>query len=141
MLASSGLGNDFGFAHAAGQQSLTQHIVDFVRAGMVQLIALEIEFCPAKMLRQPFSKIERRWSANKMFLIIGHLSSEAGIRLCRLPGRLYLKDKRHQCFRNKAPAMNAKPALFIRPGAIRIQSCLCHLVPCLLRLPVTTAVT
>ena len=42
MLASTGFGNNFGFTHALGQKCLTDNIVDFMRAGMIQLITFEI---------------------------------------------------------------------------------------------------
>jgi hypothetical protein len=56
----AGLGDDAGLAHAAGQQDLAQHVVDLVRAGVVQLVALEVDLRPAKMLGQALGEIERR---------------------------------------------------------------------------------
>ena len=44
MLARPGLGDDARLAHAAREQDLAQHIVDLVRAGVVQLLALEVNF-------------------------------------------------------------------------------------------------
>ncbi len=44
MLSGAGLGDDAGLAHAAREQDLAEHIVDLVRAGVVQLLALEIDF-------------------------------------------------------------------------------------------------
>lgn len=41
VLTGAGLGDDAGLAHALGEQRLTQHIVDLVRAGVVQVLALE----------------------------------------------------------------------------------------------------
>ena len=41
MLTSAGFRDDARLAHANGEQNLANAIVDFVRAGMVQLIALE----------------------------------------------------------------------------------------------------
>jgi hypothetical protein len=60
MLAGAGFGDDPGLAHAAGQQDLAQAIVDLVAAGMVELVALEIDFRAAKLLGQPLGEIERR---------------------------------------------------------------------------------
>ena len=44
MLARAGLGDDARLAHAPRQQDLAEHIVDLVRAGVVQLLALEVDF-------------------------------------------------------------------------------------------------
>lgn len=41
VLAGAGLGDDPGLAHALGQQGLAEHVVDLVRAGVVEVLALE----------------------------------------------------------------------------------------------------
>ena len=41
MLAGSGLGDDPGLAHAPSEQRLPEHVVDLVRAGMGEVLALE----------------------------------------------------------------------------------------------------
>ena len=41
VLSGPGLGDDTGLAHSLGEQCLTQHVVDLVRAGVVQVLALE----------------------------------------------------------------------------------------------------
>jgi hypothetical protein len=41
MLASAGLGNDARLAHPDGEQNLADAVVDLVRAGVVELVALE----------------------------------------------------------------------------------------------------
>ena len=57
VLAGPGLGDDPGFAHAPRQQDLAQHVVDLVRAGMVELVALQIDLGAAEMLGQPLGEI------------------------------------------------------------------------------------
>ena len=59
MLAGAGLGDDALLAHAPGKQDLAHHIVDLVGAGVVELVALEIDFCAAQMLGQALGEIER----------------------------------------------------------------------------------
>ena len=44
MLTGAGFGDDARLAHAPREQDLAEHIVDLVRAGVVQLFALEIDF-------------------------------------------------------------------------------------------------
>ena len=41
VLAGAGLGDDPGLAHPLGQQRLAEHVVDLVRAGVVEVLALE----------------------------------------------------------------------------------------------------
>ncbi len=60
VLAGAGLGDDARLAHALGEQDLAEAIVDLVRAGVVQLLALEIDLRAAEMLGQPLGEIERR---------------------------------------------------------------------------------
>ena len=51
MLAGAGLGDDALLAHAPREQDLAEHIVDLVRAGVVQLLALEIDLGAAELAR------------------------------------------------------------------------------------------
>lgn len=46
VLAGAGLGDDAGLAHAAGQQGLADGVVDLVRAGVVEVFALEQDLRP-----------------------------------------------------------------------------------------------
>ena len=50
MHAGAGLGDDAGLAHAPGQHDLAEHVVHLVRAGVVELLALEIDFGAAAMI-------------------------------------------------------------------------------------------
>ena len=61
MLAGAGLGDDAGLAHAPGEQDLAEAIVDLVRAGVIEVFALEIDLRAAEMLRQALGEIERVW--------------------------------------------------------------------------------
>jgi hypothetical protein len=59
VLAGAGLGDDALLAHALGEQDLAEAIVDLVRAGVVQLVALEVDLGAAEMLGQALGEIER----------------------------------------------------------------------------------
>jgi hypothetical protein len=50
MHASAGLGDDARLAHALGQHDLAEHVVHLVRAGVIELFALEIDFRAAAVL-------------------------------------------------------------------------------------------
>ena len=59
VLARARLGDHARLAHALGQQHLAQHVVDLVAAGVVQLVALEIDLGAAQLLGQALGVIER----------------------------------------------------------------------------------
>jgi hypothetical protein len=63
VLSRTGFGDDAALAHAFGQQSLPQAIVDFVRTGMEQIFALEIDFGAAKFRCEPSREEQWRWPA------------------------------------------------------------------------------
>ena len=62
VLAGAGLGDDARLAHAAGEQDLAEAIVDLVRAGVVQLVALEVDLCAAAA---PERETSRRCSVSR----------------------------------------------------------------------------
>src|SRR3546814_16497084 len=73
-VCSSDLGDDPCLAHATREQDLADAIVDLVRAGVVEFLALEVDFGAvargrafAPRLGQPFGIIERAGAADIMF--------------------------------------------------------------------------
>ena len=63
MLAGAGLGDDAFLAHAPRQQDLAEHIVDFVRAGVIELLTLEIDLRAASANRDARSDARRNTAA------------------------------------------------------------------------------
>ena len=59
MLSGSGLGDDVGAPHFAGQQDLADGVVDLVRSGVVQLLAFEVDPC-AVLGAEPRREVQRR---------------------------------------------------------------------------------
>ena len=53
VLAGAGFGDDAPLAHAPGQQRLAQAVVDLVRAGVQQVLALQVDARAAQLLGQP----------------------------------------------------------------------------------------
>ena len=51
VLAGARLGDDALLAHAPGEQDLAEHVVDLVRAGVVELVALEVDLRAAEAAR------------------------------------------------------------------------------------------
>src|SRR5262249_38287879 len=52
--------DDAFLAHALREQDLAEGVVDLVRAGVEQVLALEVNFRPAEFAREPLRKVERR---------------------------------------------------------------------------------
>ena len=116
MLAGARFGDDALLAHAAGEQNLAKHIVDLVRAGVVELVALEIDFRSAAMLGHALGEIERARSAHVMRRQMRQLGVKGRVGLGLVIGLLKLEDQRHQRFRDEAAAKHAEMTRGIRAG-------------------------
>ena len=117
MLARAGLGDDAGLAHAPGEQDLAQAIVDLVRAGVVEVFALQIDFRATQMRGQPLGEIERAFAADIMGQQARQFGLEQRILLRRLIGLFQRQHQRHQGFGDKAAAIGAEMAARIGTGA------------------------
>ena len=102
--AGAGLGDDARLAHALRQHDLAEHIVHLVRAGVVEVLALEIDLRAAEMRGQALGEIERRRPADIMREMAVHLALEGGIGLGRGVGLLQIEDQRHQRLGDEAAA-------------------------------------
>src|SRR5499427_1167287 len=126
--AGAGFGDDARLAHAAREQDLAEHVVDLVRAGVIEVLALEIDFRPApaatggtKMLGQPLGEIERRRPPDVVLEVAVHLAAEAGIVLRLGVSLLQLENERHQRLGDEAAAIEPEMPAFVGPGAERVE--------------------
>src|SRR3546814_6248042 len=94
---------------------LADAIVDLVRAGVVEFLALEVDFGAvargrafAQRLGQPFGIIERAGAADIMFEQIVELGPEGGVGLGGTIFALELEDQRHQRLGDVAAAERAE---------------------------------
>ena len=62
VLAGAGLGDDALLAHALGQQSLTDAVVDLVGAGVQQVLALEVNLRAAQLLASGARRNRAAWA-------------------------------------------------------------------------------
>ena len=113
-VAGAGLGDDAGLAHALGKQDLTEAIVDLVRTGVVQLVALEIDLCAAQFFRQALGEIKRARPASIMGIQMRQFRLEFRIGLCLFPLGLKVEDQWHQRFGNEAATEDAEAAVLVR---------------------------
>lgn len=58
MLSCACFGDDFVFAHSFGEQGLTDGVIDFVCAGVVEVFAFEVDFCTAAIVGESFSEVK-----------------------------------------------------------------------------------
>ena len=79
VLAGAGLGDDPRLAHAAGQQDLAHAVVDLVRAGVVQLVALEVDLGAAEVPGQPLGEPQRAGPADVILQVGVELGLEGGV--------------------------------------------------------------
>jgi hypothetical protein len=116
MLAGAGLGDDPCLAHAFGEQDLADAIVDLVRSGVIELVALEVDLGAAEVFGQPFGEIHRRRTSGVVRVEILQLRAEGRIGLRLGPFLFQLQDQRHQRFGNETAAENTEHALLVGTG-------------------------
>ena len=69
MLPCAGFGDDLFLAHFFGQQDFADAVIDFMRAGMVQVFALEVNLCAIRhQIGEIFRVVNRGWTTDVGFL-------------------------------------------------------------------------
>ena len=121
VLSGPGFGDDPGLAHALGEQDLADGVVDLMRPGVVELVALEIDLGAAEKLSQAAGKIKRARPADVMLHLRMKLVPEGRIVLGHGVGLFDLQDQRHQGFGNKPAAIDAEVPGFVGARAIGVQ--------------------
>ena len=102
VLAGAGLGDDAALAHALGEQRLAEHVVDLVRAGVVQVLALE---------QQPAARAPRTGGGPRRAATAGRRSRAAARRARRgTPGRPTPRGTRRRARRRPGPASRGRTA-------------------------------
>src|SRR3546814_13308979 len=97
-------------------------IVDLVRAGVVEILALEVNLCakafagvPAQMLGQPFGEPQRARTADIIFQQIVELGLERRIGLRGAIVALEVEEQRHQRFGSRKRVVQG------RSVAVRVE--------------------
>ena len=122
MLAGAGLGDDARLAHAPGQQDLAHAVVRLVAAGVVQLVALEVDFRAAELPGQPLGEPQRAGPADIVLQIRVQFGLERRIGVRREIGLLDLQDQRHQRLGDETAAEFAEPAAPVRAVAQAVDA-------------------
>ena len=110
VLAGAGLGDDPRLAHPLGQQRLAERVVDLVRAGVEQVLALEVDR-PAGALREPPRLVQRRRAARVVAQQPRQVGLEAGVGARLDPRRLELGERGHQRLGDELAAVGAEAML------------------------------
>ena len=99
VLACAGFRDDARLAHFYGEQALADGVIDFVRAGVEQIFALEVNARAAEMRSEARSKLQGRGTACKIFQEIGELGLKACDRFLRLRRRARVRRAAPSTFR------------------------------------------
>ena len=110
VLAGTGFGDDARLAHAPGQQGLTDGVVDLVRAGVVEIFALEIDLRAAELLGPAPGVIDRRRTADEVRQLVMKLRHKIGIFAKPLVGIAQFGQRVHQGFSDESSAVRTKMA-------------------------------
>ena len=121
VLPRAGLGDDAGLAHALGQQDLTHGVVDLVRAGVVEVFALQINFRAAEFLGEAFGEIQRRGATDKFSEVVGQFLLKLRVMLCAEIFFFQLLQRVHQRLGHVTSAERPKMAGGV--GKIQIGNC------------------
>jgi hypothetical protein len=70
VLAGAGLGDDAGLAHALGEQRLADGVVHLVRAGVVEVLALEEDLRAAQLAAPALGVVQRRGPADVVAQVV-----------------------------------------------------------------------
>jgi hypothetical protein len=79
VLAGTGFGDDARLAHAPRQQGLADGVVDLVRAGVVEVLALEVDLRAADLAAQPCGVVDRAGPADKVLQLVLVLGNKLGV--------------------------------------------------------------
>ena len=110
VLAGAGLGDDPPLAHPLGEQHLPERVVELVRAGVVEVLALEVDGRPARSesLLARYSGVGRPPKSRSSAVELGAV----GRVLARLqPCLLELGERRHQRLGHELPAVGPEAVL------------------------------
>ena len=109
VLAGTGFGDQALLAHTQREQRLPQRVVELVRAGMAQVLALEVDVRTAEVLAEPRRRVERSRPAHKGVPMAGELELELRVGLRLVPQALQLLERAHESLGHVLPAKRPEP--------------------------------
>src|SRR5258706_7611242 len=100
VLAGSGLGDQARLAHTQRQQSLAESVVELVRAGVAEVLALEVDVRATEVLAKPRRRVKRSRPSDERVPVAGQLELELRVGLRLVPHVLELFERAHQGLRH-----------------------------------------
>ncbi len=110
VLARAGLGDDARLAHAARQQRLADGVVHLVRAGVVEVLALEVDLRAAQLAAHALGVVDRAGPAHEVRELVAEFGEEVRVVLVLLVGRLQFVDGVGERLAHEAAAVDAEVA-------------------------------
>ena len=111
VLTGAGLRDETGLAHLLSQKRLTEHVVDLVSAGVVEILALEVDLRAAEIVCHMLREIQARGTAGIVVQQLGQLRIEFRVVLIVVVGLFQFDDCVHQRLRHILTAVYAKTSL------------------------------
>jgi hypothetical protein len=103
VLAGAGFGDDARLAHAPGEHGLADAVVNLVGAGVVEVLALEVDLRAAEHLRPAPGVVDRRRAADEMLQLVFVLGTERRIGLRCGVGLLQFIERPNSVSATKIP--------------------------------------
>ena len=113
MLSRAGLGRDARLVHPHGEQSLPESVVHLVRAGVAEILALQINFRAAEFRAEIFAQVKRRRASDVLARALLELGAKFWIAARLFVGALELEQRGHQGFGDVLSAELAEVAAAI----------------------------
>ena len=111
MLAGSGLCDDTGFSHSFCEEALSEHVVDFVGSGVVQILSFEVNFCSAEILCHFLCVVEKGRAARVIFQQVIEFLAELRIVFIIIVLFFQIDNFIHQSFRYVLASVNTKSSV------------------------------
>ena len=122
VLACAGLGDKAGLAHLFGKQCLPEDVVDLMCAGVVQILALEVDLCAAEILGHLFGVVQAAGAACVFVEQLGEFAVELRVIFIMVVGFLQFDHGIHQRFGDVLSAVDAKASVWVRHGVSFLSS-------------------
>ncbi len=114
MLPRSCFSDDPLLTHFARQEDLAQGVIDFMRAGMAEILTFKVDLCPSELFGQSLGEGERRFSPRELVEVPLKLSPEFPVSTHLGISLFQIHQCRHERLGNVTSAKNS-----VMPSGIR----------------------
>ena len=111
VLTCARFGDNARLAHLLGKQDLPEHVVDLMRASMVQIFTLQVDLCTTQRLGQTLGIVQKRRTVGIFVQKRVQLRFELWVILVMVVSFLELNNGIHQRFRHVLPTVDTESSL------------------------------